>query len=107
LGRLLAYELANSEPLLTRINMLIQMADWDLLFEQRQSALDIYERTYEFLKQAGTPQAAIDEIFSPKTPVVLPTFLPHPFATEEPQQSMGYVVGSQNLGTPPALVFSK
>ena len=68
------------QPLLNRATALVQVADWDLLFEHRPLALDAYEQTYEFLKQQGIPQAAIDELFSPATPVVLPTFVREPSA---------------------------
>lgn len=33
----------------------------------------------------------IDELFSPKTPVVLPAFEPNPLATDATQASTGYI----------------
>ena len=78
LRRLIAYGVANGEPLLSRATALVHVADWDLLFDHRPLALDAYEQTYAYLKQHGVPQAAIDELFAPALPVVLPTFLPNP-----------------------------
>ncbi len=78
LGRLLAYGAKNGEPLLSRATALVHVADWDLLFEHRPLALDEYAQTYEQLKQQGVSQAAIDELFAPALPVVLPTFVRNP-----------------------------
>jgi hypothetical protein len=90
LARLLSYGVATGEPLLSRATALVQVADWDLLFERRPLALDEYEQTYEHLKQQGVPQAAVDELFSPATPVVLPTFLPNPLIGDE-AEATGYI----------------
>jgi hypothetical protein len=78
LRRLIAYGVANGEPLLGRATALVRAADWDLLFERRSLALDEYVETYAYLKQQGVPQEAIDELFSPAIPVVLPTFVRNP-----------------------------
>jgi hypothetical protein len=42
------------------------------------------------LQQAGA-QTSIDELFAPKTPVVLPTFVPNPLATDRTQASTGHI----------------
>jgi hypothetical protein len=55
---------ASSEPLLTRIERLLELADWDLAFGQRTLALDLYAEIHEFLKKEGFPQTTIDEISS-------------------------------------------
>ena len=83
LSRLMTYSAATGEPILSRATALVQVADWDLVFEHRDLALDTYEETYEFLQQQGVAQASIDELFSPETPVVLPAFLPNPLVAEE------------------------
>ena len=80
LARIISYAVANGEPLLNRATALVQVADWDLLFEHRPLALDAYAQTYQFLEQQDVPQAAIDELFTPATPVTLPTFMPNPLA---------------------------
>jgi hypothetical protein len=92
LRRLLAYEVANSDPWLSRIDVLIQMADWDLLFENtNESALKIYKEAYQQLKKKGIAEASIEQLFSPKTPVVLPTFLPNPLVSVETQGATGFI----------------
>jgi hypothetical protein len=82
LTRLIDYGVANGEPLLKRVAAVMQVADWDLLFEERQGALQTYDRAYRSLQQQGVAQATIDELFSPEMPVVLPTFIPSPFASD-------------------------
>jgi hypothetical protein len=95
LRRLLAYDVANSEPWLTRIDALVRIADWDLLFASgritNESALEMYEQAYEQLQQKGIAQASIEQIFSPKTPIVLPTFMPNRLVSEGTQDSTGYI----------------
>jgi hypothetical protein len=90
LGRLVSYGVANRVPLLSRATALVHAADWDLLFERRVFALEEYQQTYEYLKQQGVAQAAIDELFAPAIPVALPTFLPNPLARDA-QQATGYI----------------
>ena len=41
--------------------------------------------------EAAGAQTSIDEFFSPKTPVVLPTFEPNPLASNVTQASTGYI----------------
>lgn len=95
--RLAALDAMNSEPLLTRVTSLVELIDWDLMFvegatrksrAQRTDALvERYERAYEMLEREQTPQASIDELFSPALPVVVPSFLPNPLATEETRRA--------------------
>jgi hypothetical protein len=91
LRRLVAYEAANSEPWLSRINALVQMNDWELLLGRNGFALETYEQAYALLKQKGIAEASIEEIFSPKIPVLLPTFLPNPLAADETEESAEYI----------------
>jgi hypothetical protein len=79
--RLASYAAATAEPLISRANALVQVADWDLLYEHRVPALDAYEAIYESLKRDGAEPAVIDELFSPAIPVALPAFEPNPLAT--------------------------
>jgi hypothetical protein len=78
LRRLLTYDVANAAPLETRVESLVQMADWDLMLANGRSESDAvlatYEAAYRELENAGTSQASIEDFFSPKTPVVLPSF---------------------------------
>jgi hypothetical protein len=91
LSRLVSYGAANEEPLLQRIDSVIQVADWDLLFDQRPPAIELYEDIYAFLEQRGVARAAIDEWFSPEAPHMLPTFAANPAAAARAQTATGYV----------------
>jgi hypothetical protein len=95
LRRLLAYDVANGAPEETRIESLVQMADWDLLFAdgrtENDAVLATYEAAYRELEKTGASQASIEETFSPKTPVVLPAFLPTPLVSEQSSDSTGYI----------------
>ncbi len=88
--RQVSYDVARDEPLVTRVNSLIRVADWDLTFNQNGTALETYDQVYTLLRDKRAPTEAIDAIFSPKVPVVLPTFLPNPIDTEE-AGSAGYI----------------
>jgi hypothetical protein len=91
LSRLLSYATANGEPLEKRTVMLVQVADWDLLFDRRGTALDNYAEIYEFMKQRGIAQDTIDAVFSPETPVMLPAFAPNRLVAEDAAGSAGYI----------------
>jgi tetratricopeptide (TPR) repeat protein len=91
LVRLIYDDNANAEPLLTRIERLVDLADWDLAFAQKTLALDLYTEIYEYLKKQGFPQATIDEIFSPEAPIVVPTFLQDRFSPEHAAGATAYV----------------
>ena len=91
LVRVIYDDAASSQPMMTRIDRLVQLADWDLRYGQRALALDLYSKVYEFLEQQDGAQTTIDEIFSPATPAVLPTFLPNLFAPERAAGATGYV----------------
>lgn len=93
LRRLAAYSTARAEPLLARVDALVAIADWDLLFKEKGSALEIYEEAYALLKQNGVEQSAIDRIFAPTVPVALPAFWRNPLlpTAESTAESIGYV----------------
>lgn len=86
LQRLLAYEIATSAPFEKQVEAFIRLADW----EGSERALEGYARAIEMLREAGA-QTLIDEHFSPKTPVVLPTFGPNPLASDGTAASAGYI----------------
>jgi hypothetical protein len=91
LVRLILDDAANSEPM-SRVDRLIQLADLDFRNRHTQTqALDLYLETYAYLEKQGVARARIDEIFSPATPIALPTFLPNLFAPERAQGATGYV----------------
>ena len=89
LRRLLAYDVANSAPWADRVNALVQMADWDLLFAEGHisivPALETYQQAYDELEAIGATRENLEQIFSPKIPVVLPTFLPSPLNADDAQ----------------------
>jgi hypothetical protein len=95
LRRLLSYDVASSAPWLNRVDALVQMADWDLLFSEsgsgNQSALETYRQAYRELRAKGVAQESIEQLLSPKIPVVLPAFLPNPLASDDTQPSADYV----------------
>jgi hypothetical protein len=90
LERLLAYEAAASAPLHEQVEALVRIADWDLLNSYNSSALAEYERAFETLESAGA-QTSIDELFSPKIPVVLPDFAGNPLASDSMQTTAAYI----------------
>jgi hypothetical protein len=89
LQRLIRYDVANGAPLTNRIGKLIELADWELLFDRRTTALEQYAQIYSLLERQGVSRPEIDGIFSPTSPVALPAFEPNPFARAE--NAGGYV----------------
>lgn len=92
---LLAYQAMNSEPWFTRIDTLVQIADWELLHSRsgnsNDQALATYEQAYRLLQEHEIAQASIEQIFLPTIPTVLPAFLPNPLVSEKPQEATGYI----------------
>lgn len=89
LERSLAYEIATSAPLPNRVEAFVRLADWDMSDSRNSRALDQYQRAYDTLREAGA-HTSIDELFSPKVPVVLPTSVSNPLASNA-AHSTGYV----------------
>jgi hypothetical protein len=87
--RLISYNAATSAPWLTRIETFVEMTDWDLLFSQRSGtralddALEGYEKSYALLEKKGIPRESISGLFAPEIPIVLPSFLANPLASED------------------------
>ena len=48
----------------------LYLADWRLLFDQKQSALDAYREAHEMLLAAGVPHDRVNRLFA--TPVLIP-----------------------------------
>ncbi|HEX5418638.1 MAG TPA: hypothetical protein VFY39_01430 [Gammaproteobacteria bacterium] len=96
--RLIGYNAANSASWLDRIETYVQMTDWDLLFSRHGSGTAVldgideaYAQAYELLEGKAAEQSSIDEFFSPKIPIVLPSFLPNPLITKPSSDSNGYI----------------
>jgi hypothetical protein len=94
LSYLLAYQNAIGEPWLTRIDTLVQIADWDLLHSESrdttEAALAQYEEAYRLLRQKEIAQESIDRIFPPAIPRSLPTMFGNPLITQD-AGSIGYI----------------
>ena len=84
-----------SKPLADQMHALVDMADWDLRFaggrHEKEAAFQAYEALYERLQQEGLEQSFIDEIFSPRVPVMLPAFSPNRLVSSETPKSSGYI----------------
>ena len=88
--RLYRYEVASLAPIVQQVEAIVRLADWDLQYARNALALDGYEQAYAFLKAAGA-QAAIDALFSPPLPFVLPTFDPNPLGAGAGDEAAGYI----------------
>ena len=91
LERLLDYAVASSEPLATQMELRAEVADWELLYSNNGAALNIYHEVYEQLMAEGVAREAIDRIFLPESPVVIPSFLPNPLVSDDTPESTGYI----------------
>jgi hypothetical protein len=91
LTRLIYDDAANAQPMLSRVERLVQLADWDLLYDQRTLAFDLYEKTHAYLTQHRVAQASIDELFAPAIPILLPISQPNLLAPELAEGATGYV----------------
>ena len=88
--RLLGYDALAREPSQAEAATTAEMADWDLVFGKYASALDTYEKAYALLRERNADESSITTLFSPEVPVVLPTFLPNPLASQE-ARSTGHI----------------
>lgn len=77
--RLIAYAAAGSGTLEERARALVELGDWELVFTKNATALDRYREAYAMLADAGGHDALLAELFTPDTPIALPTFVPNRF----------------------------
>jgi tetratricopeptide (TPR) repeat protein len=91
LERLLSYDVANDKPSLTRLDSLIEIADWDVAMGRWSAALDTYERVLAQLRREGVEQKSIDALFAPDVPTIVPTFLPNPLMSRRAAQTTGHI----------------
>ena len=91
----LAYQAKNAEPLLARVDTLVQIADWGLLHSSYRKSdelvLTVYQQAYDLLEARPAGDAALEQFFAPATPVVLPSFLDNQLVSEQTQATTGYV----------------
>jgi hypothetical protein len=80
-----------------RIRTLVQLADWKLFYSGdfgtrfRDAALADYAQAYAQLLERGIAQAAIDAMFSPDVPIMLPSFESNPIVSPETPRSSGHI----------------
>jgi hypothetical protein len=91
LRRLYAYAAARPAAHVERAAAITLLADWELMYSHRSQAMERYERAHALLEEHGAPTAAVDGLFAPATPVVLPAFEPNPLARDETRQPVGHV----------------
>lgn len=96
LHHLLLYRTENDPSRMVRADALVDIADWDLLFTRGdrrsiESVHEAYQSAYAQLDRAGVGQEAIEQMFAPEIPVVIPTFLPNPLVSEATPQSNGFI----------------
>jgi hypothetical protein len=91
---LLNWQNNNARAWPDRIKTLVEIADWDLFHSKSgnedEKALNEYRHVHELLAEQGAEQL-LDEVFSPQTPIVLPTFAPNPLLPEPEQRGNRYV----------------
>jgi hypothetical protein len=91
LQRLFDYDAATSAPIPSQLDAVVAIADWDLLYSRNALAFEGYALAYRLLEETANARASIDRIFSPATPVMLPTFSPNPLVVDETRESTGYI----------------
>ncbi len=57
---------------------IIDLGDWNLLFQRQVSALNHYREARRYMTEHGVPEAAINDLLSPPVPRQLPVFTPLP-----------------------------
>jgi hypothetical protein len=70
---------------------LAQIGDWDLLYSHNGQAVSTYETARAILESAAAKGAALDTLFAPAIPIVLPAFRPNPLAAQEARAATGYI----------------
>jgi hypothetical protein len=91
LRRLYQYDAVSNRPLVSQVDSLVQLADWDLLYSRNGRAVDAYAAAYALLAGGGASASSIEALFTPATPVVLPAFQPSPLANDDTRPAAGYV----------------
>ena len=77
--------------------IMLEAADWQLLFERKVKAAREYEKVHEFFLQYPEFAQEAEPLLYPEMPVVLPVFLPQPnskekldISLEQPLRYIGY-----------------
>jgi len=91
LRRVASYQDMSGAPALARVESLVAIADWDLLFKEKGSAVETYEEALALLEKEGVAQSEVDRIFAPAVPVLLPTFRPNALSPAPTADVAGYI----------------
>ena len=91
LRRLYGYGAARNAPTVQQVDALVQMADWELLYSRHGAAIDVYELAVAVLRSTDGAAAAMEDLFVPELPVVLPAFQPNPLARDESKDATGHI----------------
>ena len=78
LRRLYIYDVAASKSPLAQAAAIVNIADWDLLFDRNGLAIEGYTVALGMLERAGVGDASIAGLLTPALPVVLPSFESNP-----------------------------
>lgn len=78
LRRLFIYDVVASRSPLAQATSIVNIADWDLLFDRNRLAVEGYALALGMLERAGVGGDSIAELFAPTLPVVLPAFEANP-----------------------------
>jgi hypothetical protein len=88
--RRLGYAQAGSGTAADYAQMLVELADWSLLFSRNGTAVKRYAEAHALLVEQRAPAAAFEELFPADIPVFLPTF-ESPLAEAASLESNGYI----------------
>lgn len=91
LRRLYMYSTVSGGPALEQADAIAQIADWELLYSHNGQAVSSYEAARVVLERAAAKGAAMETLFAPPIPIVLPAFLPNPLAPREARPATGYI----------------
>ena len=100
LENLLANQTRKSADVVARINTMLLLGDWHLVWAQdlgtklEKLATRIYLDAYMLARENDVAQPAIDNIFPSDVPIVVPTFLPNPLISFETATSTGFIDAS-------------
>jgi len=93
LMRLVYYEVRSGAPAAARANAFAELGDWYLRAEHVNGggkfspadkiALTLYEQACAALRQGDDARESVARIFSPESPVMLPTYAPNPLVSTE------------------------
>lgn len=98
MARLLSHEPRDSAERVRRAQILVQLADMNVMRSRRldryvgyDTVRQQYAQAYEVLQQEGFAASELEAIFAPALPIALPSFEPNPLATNGESGVAGYI----------------